>query len=104
MRFIKRDFRVDFSKLAPSRDFETSSRAVIKLNGATLILREGIAKHTLHFFKQNKVVNLGLDFSSQFFLQTSHRGLLVNLLTFAGPDFARNFFLPSRVTASGLRG
>ena len=26
-----RDLRPDFSKLAPSRDFETSSRAVIKL-------------------------------------------------------------------------
>ena len=26
-----RDLRVDFLKLAPSRDFETSSRAVIKL-------------------------------------------------------------------------
>ena len=104
MRFITRDFRVYFFKLAPSRDFETSSRAVKKLNGATLILREGIAKYTLPFFEKNKVVNLGLDFSSQLFLQISHRGLLVNLLTLAGPDFARDFFLPSRVTASGLRG
>ena len=31
------DLRVDFLKLAPSRDFETSSRAVKKLEGATLI-------------------------------------------------------------------
>ena len=28
LRFIARDFRLDFLKLAPSRDFETSSRAV----------------------------------------------------------------------------
>jgi len=31
LRFIARDFRVDFLKLAPSRDFETSSHAVKKL-------------------------------------------------------------------------
>ena len=31
LRFIARDFRVDFLKLAPSRDFETSSRAAKKL-------------------------------------------------------------------------
>ena len=49
LRFIKRDFRVDFSKLAPSRDFETSSRAVIKLNGATLILRERYCKAHIAF-------------------------------------------------------
>ena len=36
LRFIERDFRVDFLKLAPSRDFETSSRAVKQLQGATL--------------------------------------------------------------------
>ena len=33
---VPRDLRVDFLKLAPSRDFETSSRAVKKLLGATL--------------------------------------------------------------------
>ena len=33
---VARDLRVDFLKLAPSRDFETSSRAVKKLQGATL--------------------------------------------------------------------
>ena len=31
LRFIARDFRVEFLKLAPSRDFVTSSRAVKKL-------------------------------------------------------------------------
>ena len=35
---VARDLRVDFLKLAPSRDFETSSRAVKKLQGATLSL------------------------------------------------------------------
>ena len=29
--YVTRDLRVDFLKLAPSRDFETSSRAVKKL-------------------------------------------------------------------------
>ena len=33
---VGRNLRVDFLKLAPSRDFETSSRAVKKLQGATL--------------------------------------------------------------------
>ena len=33
---VERNLRVDFLKLAPSRDFETSSRAVKKLRGATL--------------------------------------------------------------------
>ena len=33
LRFIARDFRVDFLKLAPSRDFETSSHVVKKTIG-----------------------------------------------------------------------
>ena len=33
---VARDLSVDFLKLAPSRDFEISSRAVKKLEGATL--------------------------------------------------------------------
>ena len=36
LRFIARDFRVDFLKIVPSRYFENSSRAVKKLWGATL--------------------------------------------------------------------
>ena len=47
--FIKRDFRVDFFKLAPSREFETSSRAVKKLNGATLILTQRYCKVHIAF-------------------------------------------------------
>ena len=43
------DFRVYFFKLAPSRDFETSSRAVKKLNGATLILRQRYCKVHIAF-------------------------------------------------------
>ena len=37
---VARDLRVDFLKLAPSRDFETSSRVVKKLKGATLKWRD----------------------------------------------------------------
>ena len=37
---VARDLHVDFLKLAPSRDFKTSSRAVKKLKGATLRLSE----------------------------------------------------------------
>ena len=33
---VARDLRVNFSRLAPLRDFETSSRAVKKLQGGTL--------------------------------------------------------------------
>ena len=36
MADVTRDLRVDFLKLVPLRDFETSSRAVKKLQGATL--------------------------------------------------------------------
>ena len=49
LRFITRDFRLYFFKLAPSRDFETSSRAVKKLNGATLILRQRYCKVHIAF-------------------------------------------------------
>ena len=40
-----RDLHVDFLKLAPSRDFETSSRAVKKLEGASL--RKHLYPHSL---------------------------------------------------------
>ena len=38
LRFIACDFRVDFLRLAPSLDFETSSRAVKKTIGSHLKL------------------------------------------------------------------
>ena len=62
LRFIARDFRVEFLKLAPSRDIVTSSRAVKKLQRATLRLlfavglRQKAFSFGLIFYSLNKSI------------------------------------------------